>query len=287
MGKDFAVFIMVYGRPDKMYTYNTLKKQGYTGKIYLVADNTDETVDSYKEKYGKELIIFDKKEASLKMDSGDNSGDLRSTLYSANTIFDLAKERGIKYFFIMCDDYIKFDYRTNKEGNYPSLNFIIKDSLDKVFKIILKYYKSISAKTIAFSQGGDFIGGKDNSYAKKSRLTRKAMNSFLCSTDRPFEFMGRLNEDITTYVNLGSKGNLFFTISIISLTQNPTLETKGGLSDVYLDYGTYVKSFFSLMYNPSSVRIMEIGTKNKRIHHKVKWNNAVPKIVREDYRIIA
>ena len=49
---NFAVFIMVYGRPDRMFTYNTLKKQVYTGKIYLVADNTDETVDIYKEKYG-------------------------------------------------------------------------------------------------------------------------------------------------------------------------------------------------------------------------------------------
>ena len=28
---DFAVFIMVHGRPDKMWTRKTLRKQGYTG----------------------------------------------------------------------------------------------------------------------------------------------------------------------------------------------------------------------------------------------------------------
>ena len=61
--KEFAVFIMVHGRPDKMWTYHTLRKAGYTGKIYLVADDLDKTVDQYKEKYGDELIVFDKNEA--------------------------------------------------------------------------------------------------------------------------------------------------------------------------------------------------------------------------------
>ena len=54
------------------------------------------------------------------------------------------------------------------------------------------------------------------------------------------------------------------------------------MTDVYLDYGTYVKSFFSVMYNPSSVKISHIG-KHKRIHHQINWNNAVPKIISEDY----
>ena len=279
---DFAIFIMVHGRPEKMWTYDSLRKHGYTGKIYLVADNLDETVNGYKEKYSDELLIFDKREASLKVDSGDNSGDLRSTLYSANTIFELAKEKGIKYFFIMCDDYSRFVHKTNTGGELKS-TFV--KNLDKVISAMLKFYKNTPTVTMAMAQGGDFIGGKDSQIIHN--IKRKAMNTFLCSTDRPFKFMGRLNEDVTTYVNLGGRGDLFFTINNISIVQNRHQAKAGGLTNVYLDDGTYIKSFFSVMYNPSCVKVKEMGEKHKRVHHKIKWNNAVPKIISEENRAYA
>ena len=287
MKDDFAVFIMVHGRPDKMWTYHALRNGGYTGKIYLVADDLDKTVGQYKEKYGDELIVFDKNKAAEKMDAGDNTGDLRSTLFSANTIFDLAKERDIKYFYIMCDDYTKFDNRFDKDLKYyisEGQGSGIVRNLDRVFEIVLKYYKSINALSIAFAQGGDFIGGKDSGFAQSIQLKRKAMNTFLCSTDRPFKFMGRMNEDITTYENLGCKGNLFLTTPNISISQQPTQKEEGGLTDLYLEYGTYIKSFFSVMYNPSSVKVSSMGDKQRRIHHRVSCNNAVPKILNEKHK---
>ena len=279
MMNDFAIFIMVHGRPDKMWTYHSLKKHGYTGKIYLVADDLDETLEDYKKIYKDELLVFDKKKSALNMDAGDNTGDLRSTLYSANTIFDLAKERGVKYFFIMCDDYSRFEYKVNL--GYQLKSIPVKN-LDRVIDIMLKYYKNTPITSLAMAQGGDFIGGA-SSQMSKSQIKRKVMNTFLCSTDRPFKFMGRLNEDVTTYVNLGSKGMLFITICNISIVQNRHQSESGGLTDVYLDDGTYIKSFFSVMYNPSCVKIKEMGEKHKRIHHKVNWDNAVPKIISDQY----
>jgi uncharacterized membrane protein len=281
IAKNFAVFIMVHGRPDRMWTYHALKKQGYTGKIFLVADDLDPTLNDYKEIYGKQLLVFDKKKAARKMDTGDNTGDLRSTLFSANTIFTLAKENGIKNFFLMCDDYDWFGFKFDDDLKYTDKKV---KNLDRLFAILLKYYLSIDAKTIAFSQGGDFIGGRNSSNAKEVKMKRKAMNTFLCSVERPIEFVGRLNEDVTTYVNAGSKGDLFLTIPHVMINQQETLKTQGGLSDVYLDYGTYVKSFFSVMYNPSCVKISTLGYKTKRIHHRVQWNNAVPLIVSEKFK---
>jgi hypothetical protein len=133
------------------------------------------------------------------------------------------------------------------------------------------------------AQGGDFLGGNKGGNAK-IKLMRKAMNTFLCSTERPFKFIGRLNEDVTTYVNLGSKGSLFITTTNLMITQKGHQQEKSGLTDVYLDSGTYVKSFFSVMYNPSSVKIADVSNKHKRIHHKVKWKYAVPKIINEKYK---
>ena len=276
MPKNFAIFIMVHGRPDKMWTYKSLRRQGYTGKVFLVADDLDETLDEYRAKYGDELLVFDKKKSALDVDAGDNTGDLRSTLFSANTIFKLAKQKKIKYFSIMCDDYSRFLYKHDTDLSYRERPI---RNLDLVFKSLLKYYKGTDALSIAMAQNGDFIGGKNSAWAKDIKLHRKVMNTFICSTDRPFKFIGRLNEDVNTYTTLGGRGDLFLTVPNVAIIQGSTQKTKGGLTDVYLDNGTYVKSFYSVMYNPSCVKIGEMGDKHKRLHHRVNWDHAVPKIL--------
>lgn len=278
--KDFAVFIMVYGRPEKNLTYDTLKKCGYTGKIYLVGDNSDVSIDAYKSKFGNELLIFDKNEVSKKYDSGDNSGDLRSTMYAANTIFDLAEQNAIKYFYIMCDDYYEFDYMFKDEIKGMKLC----RNIDKIFDLAVNFYKSVNALSIAFAQTGDFIGGIDNGKGVYRFSKRKAMNSFLCSTERRFDFLGRINEDVTTYVNLGTKGDLFLTIPVFAINQKDTQQVKKGLTEMYLDNGTYVKSMFSVMYNPSCVKASMMNANHKRIHHSIAWKNTTPMIIAERHK---
>ena len=287
--EDFAVFIMVHGRPQKDWTYRTLRRNGYTGKIYLVGDNLDETIDEYRRiwtpkltKHGNELIVFDKEKAREGLDAGDNSGDLRSTLYSSNKIRELAEERGLDYYMVMCDDYDGFRFRFDENDNYNTTKNC--RCLDDVMGSMLELMKSCEQiTTLAFAQGGDFCGGVHSGIAKKKTMARKAMNSFLCSTKRPFKFMGRMNEDVTTYVNLGSRGYLFFTIPQLAIDQMGTQQETGGLTDLYRTYGTYVKSFFSIMYNPSSVKLSIIGKNHKRIHHKILWKNAVPKLLSPDF----
>ena len=47
MRDDFAVFILSHGRADRVITYDVLRKQGYTGKIYIIIDNLDNQRDEY------------------------------------------------------------------------------------------------------------------------------------------------------------------------------------------------------------------------------------------------
>lgn len=283
MRDDFAVFIMVYGRPENMWTLNTLRDCGYTGKVFFVADDTDKSLPGYRKKYGDDLIVFDKRKAAELYDSGDNTGDLRSTLYSANTIPRLAKERGLRYFAIMCDDYHFINRNFDHQGSYNKSPVSISN-LDGIVDSLLSFLECTGAKTIAMAQGGDFIGGAAAGNARPM-LLRKAMNTFFCSVDNPIEFVGRLNEDVTTYVRGGNVGDLFFTTTELAIKQKPTQSQSGGLTDAYLDSGTYTKSFFSVMYNPSCVRVSVMGETNRRIHHRVSWNNAVPKIINERHRV--
>jgi len=283
MPDNFCVFILTHRRPDNVITHKTLERQGYTGKIYIIIDNEDETADQYYEIFGDKVIMFDKKAVAETFDIGDNFDDRRVVVYARNACFDIAKELGIKYFLVLDDDYQTFIFRINNDYDIPTKGFVVKKSLDILFTQLLYFYKSINAKSIAISQGGDFIGGKDSSFYD-FKLRRKCMNTFFCCVDRPFKFMGRINEDVNTYVRGGSIGWLFFTIPLLSVIQFGTQSNPGGLTDIYLDVGTYVKSFYTIIFSPSCTRIRLMGTKHKRLHHSISWKNAVPVILDEKYK---
>jgi hypothetical protein len=282
MRNDFAVFILTHGRPDKVITYSTIRDSGYTGKIYLIVDDEDKTKDEYLRVYKNEVIVFSKKEIAKTFDSADNFDDRRAIIYARNASFQIAKDLQLKYFLQLDDDYRRFSFRFDER-----LRFIVNPdsvkSLDRVFSSVLKFYESIPCSSIAFAQGGDFLGGKEGQYSKAPWLKRKCMNSFFCSTERPFQFIGRINEDVNTYTHLGSKGLLFFTASQVYLNQLQTQSNSGGMTEFYLSSGTYVKSFYTVMHQPSSVKIALMKSKHPRFHHQISWNKTVPKIIRENY----
>lgn len=276
---DFAVFILTHGRPDRIHTLKTLEKQGYTGDWYLVIDNEDKKADEYYKNYGDKVIMFDKKAISLTFDTADLSDDRRAIVYARNACFQIAKELGIKYFVEFDDDYTSFNLRYPKDGKLVAR---MLENLDDIFEMMLDFLEDTQALTVCFSQGGDHIGGLTGRW--KKGLIRKVMNSFFCRTDRPFQFLGRVNEDVNTYTYLGSKGELMLTTTDLMLVQLQTQSNQGGMTDLYLDSGTYLKSFYTVMYMPSAVEIREMGTANRRLHHHVKWNNCVPMILNERYK---
>lgn len=278
---NLVIFILSHGRANSIYTLKSLKKHGYTGKVIFVIDNEDKTSESYYDNF-EDVEMFDKLEISKTFDEADNFGDRRSIVYARNACFDIAKKRGYKYFIQMDDDYTGFNYRVYSGKNQKPKTI---NNLDTVFSALLNFYKETNFDTISIAQGGDFIGGKNNRMAKKPTIYRKCMNSFLCSTDRPFQFVGKINEDVNTYTYKQSIGLLMGTIPLVSLTQKTTQKNKGGMTELYLDGGTYVKSFYTVMFSPSSCTVKPMGDTNMRLHHSIKWDNAVPKIISEKTKI--
>lgn len=278
---DFACFILTHGRPDKVITYRQLKKQGYTGRIYLLVDNEDKTLEGYRQKFGEEVIVFDKADIASRYDEGDNFNDRRAVFYARNACHEIARSLGLAFYLQLDDDYSLFVHKFTSHLAYQERPI---KSLDKVFAAVLDYFQSIPATTMALGQNGDFFGGKNSNYAHTLRIKRKAMNTFFCSTARPFSFVGRVNEDVNTYVSLGNRGELIFSIFSAAIIQESTQQSSGGMTELYLSQGTYVKSFYTVMYAPSCVKISEIGQTVRRIHHKITWANAVPKIISEEHR---
>ncbi len=280
--KEFATFILTYGRAEKVYTYETLKRFNYTGDLYFVCSDDDKQLPVYKEMYGSKVVVFNKKEQEKLFDIGDNFQDDRVVVFARNAVFDIAKQLGYEYFLVLDDDYTAFRYARDEKQVYLTKSRKIQN-LDKMFASLLSYYKQTNAKTLCIAQGGDFVAGEYSSVFKK-KLSRKAMNFFICSVNRPFEFIGRINEDVNTYVRYGTKGDLFQTICDLRLEQLDTQTNTGGLTEFYLDGGTYVKSFYTVLFSPSCTKINLMGNKHKRLHHSIRWNNAVPVILEEKYK---
>lgn len=283
MRDDFAVFILTHGRPDRVFTYKSIRDAGYTGKVYIIIDDEDKHGDAYRAAFGDEVIVFSKSEIAANHEECDNFDDRRSIFYARNACWGIAKQVGVRYFVQFDDDYTGFEYRHNSSFNYGTWR--IRKTLDQLFEALLTFYESSTMTVLAISQGGDHIGGGIGN--ARPALRRKAMNSLICCVDRPFSFIGRINEDVNTYVLLGSQGTMFFTVIQAKLVQLQTQSNAGGMTELYLDGGTYLKSFYSVMVAPSCVRIGELidpTSPHPRIHHDISWDKAVPKILRESLR---
>lgn len=281
--KEFAAFILTHGRPNNVKTFNTLKKGGYTGDIYLIVDNEDKHIEEYKRKYGEQWVkIFDKKAMADSIDEGNNFDNRKVIIHARNACFQIAKELNIKYFIQLDDDYSSFRYRF-VNGKYITKGHT--KNLDFYFQLYLDFYKSTNCTSIAFAQGGDFIGGEGcGMISNYKHNARKCMNSFICSTEREFQFFGSINEDVNTYTTLGSRGHLFLTLPFIGLEQAATQSQNGGMSDAYAQSGTYVKSFHSVLNHPSSVKVSLMGFASNRLHHRINWSNTTPMILDEQYK---
>lgn len=300
--RKYAVLILTHGRADNVVTYDTLRRGGYKGPIYLVIDDEDDQRDRYEAKYGKDsVIVFSKAAAAEYTDTADTVKERNVVVFARNTCHKIAADLGLTHFIEVDDDYSWLAYRYGSDGH---LRGAFINDLEPLFDAMFDFLDVSGALAVCPAQGGDYIGGAAG-VIWKNKLHRKAMNLYFCRTDRPFQFYGRINEDTTAYTYLGQKGKLFFTVADWCLMQAVTQQNKGGLTEAYLDLGTYVKSFYSVMYSPSCVRISSLGdsgngkgvpissdkytgqgncVRHERIHHKVLWGHCTPMILSEAYR---
>lgn len=281
MRSDFAVFILTHGRADNVVTYKALERANYSGKLYFVIDDEDDQADEYRRRYGADrVIVFSKQDAYDRADTMDNFNQHSAIIYARNESWRIAKELGLKYFLMLDDDYREIDLRYDDKGK---LKAKVCPDYDRLFGDMIRFLDDSGALTVAFCQGGDFVGGLEGGNYKKG-LLRKSMNSFFCKVEQPIEYRGTMNEDVVTYTTLSSRGLLFFSVSNTCVIQLPSQSLEGGMTGTYLDGGTYLKSFYAVMSMPSCVKVQVMHTKHSRIHHRVNWERCEPKILNEKFR---
>ena len=280
----FCAVILTHKRPDRVWTLDPLRRCGYPGDVLLVVDDEDPTLEQYIERYGDAVCVFSKRDVEPTFDVGDNLDTRRGVVYARNACADIVRERGYQWFIQLDDDYKSFHYRVGPGWVYQTIN--CTQTLGDVFAAFVQFPEDTPTRTVALSQGGDWIGGISN-LSGGVGCRRKAMNSFICSVDAPPVFLGRINEDTTTYLTEGRRGELWLTIMQVMLVQETTQKNSGGMTGLYLDHGTYIKTFYSVLYAPSCVQVGAMGdprTRDYRFHHEINWRVAVPKIIRASHK---
>lgn len=281
---EFCIFIMTFGRADNVKTYKTLieyENASLNQDMYYICSDDDKQLDKYIERYGDRVLVFNKKKMRPFLDKGDNFDRYNVILYARNICFIFAKKMGYRYFVELDDDYDIFSQRIFYDNEKLMMKKIL--DYDKLFDVHLEFLKNTPCRTITMSQHGDYIGGVGNGNAARG-FQRKVMNSFFCDIENPFIFDGTINEDVNYYTQSGRLGILNFNLFGFALNQESTQQSSGGMTESYLAGGTYLKSFYSVMYSPSCVKVGMISHGvNARMHHKVNGKFTYAKILDEKY----
>ncbi len=272
--KDFAVFILTHGRAKTISTYRALRDGGYTGKVYIVIDNEDDQEGLYRQKFGDMVIQFDKRDYLAKTDLGDLDDDRRIGVFARNFIQDEAKRLGYKFHLQLDDDVHGFTYRFPQGDVLRALSC---QHLDEVFAGMVEYMKETPITSLSFALSAYNMGGVNGSI--NEGMSRKTMTTFLMRADDVQYFNMRMNDDITTSLINGMRGKLYYSYLPVEVEVDKTQVQSGGMTDIYQKNGTYRKSFYSVMCCPSCVKVSAMGITDYRIHHTIKWNSAVPKLL--------
>lgn len=293
--RDFCVLIISYGRPNDVKSWTTLDKYFSKAPRYIICSDDDKCLQQYKDKYGEDhILVFNKEEEMKNFDVGDNyPGMFNSSCFAHNTYFRFARQLGYKYFLAMDDDSMCYRIRymnpeettilPNGQPKGPVRAAKIPDG--RFDDICEAYFRMLDSAPwlycVAFSQGGDYIGGY-NSAVWKNRVRWKAMNSFFCCTDKEWKMPGRINEDATAYVYNGHRGRMAITLAEVMLDQPSTQQNSGGMTDIYKSFGTWLKTAYTVMMCPSAVKfsILPIA---RRVHHNVNFNLCAPKVLSSRY----
>lgn len=209
----------------------------------------------------------------------DNFDFMNVVVYARNAVYDIAKEKGYKWFIVLDDDYRAVEFTI--DGKY--FNFLKSNAtLDYVFLETFNFFEKTNLKIFSWAQGADL-------FIVKHICKRKAMNVFFCSTERRVKFLGKINEDVNMFSRYNQLGDMMFTIPIVSIEQKQT-QTHTGMTEAYLAYGTYHKSFYSVIQCPSFIKVCvypysgsNCHTQN-RIHHIVDVRHGYPCLISSRYK---
>ncbi len=255
MDDNFAIFITTHGRPQCL-TYHTLRNAGYTGRMFCVVDNEDDTVDEYRKNYGEEnVLVFDKYAVSQRVDKLTNEYMKSVVLYSRIACYDFAHRLDVDYFISIDDDVTLFKLRMIVDDKLKSIP--VTDA-DAVLGAMLEFFKTTPLYALGIADAGIYFGGKSGVWSQCIRQSF-SVGCFL-KTHEPIEFGSVFNEDIYTSVNANREGKTCFELlDICQESDSQGTGDSGGMVDFYRTHKKVVRSFYTVIAFPDFATMNERG----------------------------
>ena len=287
MREDFAIFICTHGRPDRQLTLNALLNCGYTGKVYLVLDDTDITIQQYIDNFGSDmLLIFNKNHYINTVNTSMSHPYYKCILYAKCAVEDIAKNMELSAFVIADDDLTGFSLR------YPigtSLKRFKIRSIDEILTLYIDYLLTTNTSILGIGHGGTYFGGVsvfDDSTMSKLINLGVPYNFIFRNVSIPISWTSAFGEDDVTNNANSIIGNVVSVLPFMQLSIVPSgSKSEGGMQEVYVTENRFKLMFYIFLHNPTSVKLVI-----KRQFGVVQWdilrnrNNVCPKIMSESYR---
>lgn len=279
---DYAVFICTHGRPNAQYTYHALLEAGYSGKVYLIVDNEDDTyaeyVDKYHLRYGVEVIQFCKQDIINSVDTGVRIPKRKAILYAKCACEIIACMRGLDACIISDDDLTGFRYRYEENGSLKSLH--ITHNLDQILDNCIEYIIESNICAASFGTSQMFMGGTLSD--EKKGYNRIPFNFVLRNISIPFMWRSEIYEDSISAIQEGIDGKYMFQIPHIQIDMKPLYAgAKGGMTDLYNNVSAFEKVFPVIKYLPSCAKL---SAGKERIIYSISKDRAVPKLISSEYK---
>lgn len=280
MTKKFAVFILTHGRPHNQLTVKTLQKLGYTGDLYLVVDDQDETFDEYVAEWGpKRVVVFHKDYFIRHTDTGLSTPVPKFAVFARNAIEHIAKYMGYKTFLMLDDDITKIRIRLPEVDSLKSFQF--NGNFNSIIEKSVDYVLDCDIACMGLGFCNLYIGGVEN-FNKENPRQRLCAEAFIRNTTHPIKWRLNMVEDLITSIDAAWRGDVWFQFLPIQceiLMSEGAVD--GGNSDVYRQLGMYRISFMPVIAYPSSNSV-RLGKKSWA--STTSPDKCIPKIISSRYR---
>ena len=281
MRSDFAIFICTHGRPDKQLTLKDLLRSGYTGRWYLVLDDTDNTIQQYIDNYGVEhIIVFDKNHyINTCRDTGDVIGHYKCILYAKNAVEDIAQSLGVSAFMAVDDD-VTFRYRYRKGEKIGSSKIL---DIDSALSAYIDFLLDSDATTVGF---GTPISIVRHGYfnAEVMCYFRTPFVVLLRNAKHRVDWIGWYGEDNITTLSDSVVGGYWTSVPFIQYdTDMPGTTPSGGMSHVYRANDPFKLAFNIKRAFPSCIDLRPSKDLSKFLT-VIQRKNAFPLLISDSYR---
>jgi len=277
----FAIFICSHGRPECI-TVKALRDAGYTGDIFIVLDDEDETHFEYNvhENENTHILTFDKEWYVQHMDIGVSTvrAKRKVILYAKQACEDFANANDLDVFGIADDDFLGFRYRYEEDGRLKSVT--VSENLDEVFNCYAQFlvHNWLCMTSVATNQM--FMGGALT--PEKISEFRVPYSFVFRNTHIPFEWKSELFEDVISATLKTQQGFFMMQMPFMQLNLKPLYAgANGGMTDAYQSVDFIKKLFPVVQYLPSCTKI---ATTASSVSYRLIRDNAFPKLLSEKHK---